>query len=269
MIKFIATDLDGTLLNEERRLPEGIFDVVTELDRCGVLFAPASGRQYANLKKMFAPVADKCLFICENGAIVKYQGQTLYLNPIPDEAVERALDEIRSIEHLYPMLCCTENAYIETDARPFYDYAVQSYTNCVRVNRLNDLIGREKICKIAIYDELGSTVNCIKKLPHRLSDLRVILSGNDWCDVSAKGSDKGAAVRFIQKTFDLKREECVAFGDHMNDYEMLSECGKAYVPENAYPPLKKLVPDTVAANSRDGVYRKLKEILNTVREERA
>ena len=269
MIRFIATDLDGTLLDNERRLPDEIFDVVTELDRYGVLFAPASGRQYANLVKLFAPVADKCMFLCENGALVKYKGQTLYLNPIPDGEIVRALDEIRAIPHLYPMLCGPENAYVESNEQPFYGLAAHSYTNCVLTENLNGVIGKEQICKIAVYDELGSAVNCIKKLQQRLSGLRIILSGADWCDVSAPNADKGAAVRFLRETFAIKREECVAFGDHMNDYEMLTECGTAYVTENAYPPLKKMIRNTVPSNREGGVIRKIKEILRTVREERA
>ena len=64
MIRFIATDLDGTLLNSERRLPEEIFPLIGKLKELGVLFAPASGRQYANLKKLFAPVANDVVFIC-------------------------------------------------------------------------------------------------------------------------------------------------------------------------------------------------------------
>ena len=91
MIKLIATDLDGTLLNGDRRLPQGIFDAVMKLRANGVLFAPASGRQYANVKKLFSPVADDLLFICENGALVKYREQTVYLNPVPDaDAVQSA-----------------------------------------------------------------------------------------------------------------------------------------------------------------------------------
>ena len=68
MIKFVASDLDGTLLDGERRLPEGIFPLIRKLHSLGVLFAPSSGRQYANLKKLFAPVVNDVLFICENGA---------------------------------------------------------------------------------------------------------------------------------------------------------------------------------------------------------
>ena len=84
MLKFIASDLDGTLLDGERRIPEEIFPLIREMTKRGILFCPASGRQYANLKKLFAPVANDVLFMAENGALVKYWDKTLYLNPIPD-----------------------------------------------------------------------------------------------------------------------------------------------------------------------------------------
>ena len=64
MIKFIATDLDGTLLDPRGVLPNEIFPLVARLSECGILFAPASGRQYANLKKLFFPVWEKTIFIC-------------------------------------------------------------------------------------------------------------------------------------------------------------------------------------------------------------
>ena len=137
----------------------------------------------------------------------------------------------------------------------------------MKVNSLGEVIGREHVCKIAIYDALGSANNCIKKLPPKLEHLSIILSGADWCDVSAPGANKGAAIRFIQQKFSLKREECAAFGDHMNDLEMLEECAHAYVTENAYPPLKKRIRNTVASNAEDGVYRKILEILNEIKEE--
>ena len=233
MIKFIATDLDGTLLTNDKRLPAEIFGLIRAMSERGILFAPASGRQYANLKKLFAPVADKVVFLAE----------------------------IRAIPHLYPMLCGETCAYLEDDVRPFFDYAMDAYTNCVKVDRLEEIIGRERICKIAVYDEIAAAENCIQKLPSRLPALRTAISGFDWCDVSSPDSNKGAAIRVIRSRFGLKREECVAFGDHMNDFEMLVECGTAYVPANAYPPLKEQFP-VIAANEAGGVLVKIKEILS-------
>ena len=105
MVKFIASDLDGTLLDGEKRLPEEIFPLIRKLKSLGVLFAPASGRQYANLKKLFAPVENDVVFICENGALVKYRSKTLHLTPIRDRDARNAIHEIRALPHLYPMLC--------------------------------------------------------------------------------------------------------------------------------------------------------------------
>ncbi len=262
MIKFIATDLDGTLLDGARKVPAEIFPLIEQLHRRGILFAPASGRQYANLKTLFAPVEDKVLFICENGALVKYRGETLHLTPIKDRALKPALDEIRALPHLYPMLCGVNCAYIEDRAEPFYSYSMAAYTHCKYVESLDDVIGTEDICKIAVYDEIAAAKNCIKVLPPRLPELRTIISGFDWCDVSAPEANKGEAIRFLQRNFGLRREECLAFGDHMNDYEMLVECGNAYVTENGYPPLIKLVGRTVPSNEQGGVLTKIRELLS-------
>ncbi|MGN1235137.1 MAG: HAD family hydrolase, partial [Christensenellaceae bacterium] len=91
MIKFIASDLDGTLLLPDKTLPEETFPLIRALKEKGVLFAPASGRQYANLKHLFAPVADQVLFIAENGALVVYQDEVLFTDLIPKDALLSAL----------------------------------------------------------------------------------------------------------------------------------------------------------------------------------
>ncbi len=262
MIRFIATDLDGTLLDGDRKLPEEIFPLISALYDRGILFAPASGRQYANLKHLFAPVADKVIFLCENGALVKYRDETLHLTPIEDGMLKGALDEIRSLRGLHPLLCGTECAYIEETSDPFSSLAFESYTNCVQVPSLDGIIGKESICKIAVFDEISAAEHCMKVLPQRLGGLRTIISGDVWCDVSAPKANKGAAIEKIQHIFGFGREECAAFGDHMNDYEMLSACGMAFVTENGYPPLKELIGRTIPSNTSGGVLTKLKEILS-------
>ena len=71
MIRLIASDIDGTLLqNGAAEIPPEIFDHIRRLEKKGVLFCPASGRQYTSLRRLFAPVADRVPFLCENGAVV-------------------------------------------------------------------------------------------------------------------------------------------------------------------------------------------------------
>lgn len=86
MIKLIASDLDGTLLyGRENSVSEEMFELIREMKRQGILFAAASGRQYANLKKLFAPVWKDMAFICENGAVVFYEDRLIAQRVLPKE----------------------------------------------------------------------------------------------------------------------------------------------------------------------------------------
>ena len=69
MIRLIASDIDGTLLqNGAAEIPPEIFDHIRRLEKKGVLFCPASGRQYTSLRRLFAPVADRVPFLRDGPA---------------------------------------------------------------------------------------------------------------------------------------------------------------------------------------------------------
>ena len=76
MIKLIASDIDGTLVPYgEHDLPQGLFPLIHRLKAAGVVFCPASGRQYHSLRQLFAPVAEDVCFLCDNGAILYGPGE--------------------------------------------------------------------------------------------------------------------------------------------------------------------------------------------------
>ena len=86
MIKLIASDLDGTLLyGRGNSVSEEMFEMIREMKKKGIVFAAASGRQYHNLKKLFAPVWQDMAFICENGAAVFYEDQLIAEQVVPKE----------------------------------------------------------------------------------------------------------------------------------------------------------------------------------------
>ena len=95
MIKLIASDLDGTLLyGRENSVSEEMFELIREMKDRGMIFAAASGRQYHNLKKLFAPVWEDMAFICENGSAVFYQDQLLAQQVVPKEELLSLVDII-------------------------------------------------------------------------------------------------------------------------------------------------------------------------------
>ena len=71
MIRLIASDIDGTLLhNGAAEIDPVIFEEIHRLKQKGILFCPASGRQYTSLRRLFAPAADELTYLCENGAVL-------------------------------------------------------------------------------------------------------------------------------------------------------------------------------------------------------
>ena len=111
MIKMVCSDLDGTLLQYGKKLIEGeIFDELRALHDRGILFCPASGRQYTSLRKLFAPVADDCIYLCENGAVVYRGGKVIAKTPMPRALAEEiAWDFWNNTEDLGEVMLSGEN----------------------------------------------------------------------------------------------------------------------------------------------------------------
>ncbi len=65
-IRLVAVDMDGTLLDGDGRVPEDLWPILERMRRAGALFAPASGRQYATLRREFEGHAEGMVFIAEN-----------------------------------------------------------------------------------------------------------------------------------------------------------------------------------------------------------
>ncbi len=261
MLKLIASDLDGTLLRPHGVMPEEVFPLIEKFTAKGGVFTPASGRQLPNLKLLFAPVADKIAIIAENGGLVWYGGKVIYSNPTARADVLRTLDALSRTEGLYPVLSCPDCAYYSSDHPDFTYAVVSSYSSQKKVPDLREVAMRETVVKISIWDKRPVTEHGGIVLPPMLEGVRVMISGRDWLDVSTATANKGAALKALMEHIGCAKEDCAAFGDHMNDYEMLCECGHPFVPENAYPPLKAMIGEVILPNTDNGVIKKLQEII--------
>jgi hypothetical protein len=262
MVKLIVSDLDGTLLTPDKQLPQETFELIEKLYSKGIIFAPASGRQLPNLKKLFAPVCDKIAIIAENGGLVWHDGEIIFSDPTDAKDVKYALDIVRKEQDLFPLLSCPDCAYYDSTDEYFVPMLKKSYSSYKFVNNMDEVIGKEIVLKISIWDKQVAAEHGGIILPPKVKGLRTIVSGYQWMDVSAPQASKGRALQALSEKLNLKREQIVCFGDHMNDLEMLQFAGKAYVTANAYPPLKAQVGEEIPSNDNFGVIQKLKEILN-------
>lgn len=257
-IRFIATDMDGTLLNDVNELPHDFLDVFNDLDAKDILFAAASGRQYFTLLKMFESIKDKILFIAENGTLVMYQGKELYSAMLPKSESDLIIETVRNIENSHIVLCGKKSAYIETKDKQAQQEIIKYCHNIMFVDDLLDV--DDEVIKISVLNFKGTEEYVYPLVaPLFAATHQVVVSGKIWLDFMDKQASKGQAIKAMRDKFGFTFENSMSFGDFFNDVEMLHETYFSYAMGNAHPEIKKLARFIAPSNNEQGVITVIKQ----------
>lgn len=239
MIKFIASDLDGTiLLNGAQKVDDSLLITIEKLLDKGYIFAPASGRQHTSLMRLFEPVSDRLMYICENGALVSYQGKTLAKTVMERELALEIIEDVYAQENCEVLVSGEHTAYIKPKTEQYKKRMTEVVNyHTTFVSSFDEI--DEDILKIAVCD-LSGIVNSKDYLINKWSDkAAAVVSGELYLDFMAKDVSKGKAMRQIQQKMGFAPDECMAFGDNYNDLTMLDAVTYSYVMEKAVDDVKK------------------------------
>ena len=239
MIKLVASDLDGTLLqNGAQELTPRALDLVRRLTEKGIVFVASSGRQYDNEVNLFKPVKDQISYIAENGSICIHKGNVISRTVIAPELIRRIIDEVKKDGKFEIVVSREDACFIENHDPDFVNHIVHVMKNTTQiVEDVRDVEG--PILKIAICN-MKDGPRVIDKYLHHLkakfsSEIKVVTSGNIWIDFIAPGTNKGTALLKLLDVLQIRPEECMAFGDQYNDVEMLQTVGTSYAMSNSAP----------------------------------
>lgn len=238
MIKLIASDLDGTLIPEgTQEIEPGFFEVLSELLEQGYQFYVATGRQYANVRRLFDAYADRIGFVCENGALAMEQERQQYILEVPHEKAMAIAEDIMSFPETDICLSGVKSCYLQPRSAWFENQMVNVLKNKTELfQNLSEI--DDQIVKIAMYiydfpkhaDRLHAFFN------EKYGDFAdFVWGGNDWLDMIQKHSGKGLALQTVLKEKGLKPEELMVFGDNQNDISMLELTPNSYVMVHAKP----------------------------------
>lgn len=225
MIRLIATDLDGTLLEKDGKLPQGFFDVAASLLDQGIAVAAASGRQYDNLRRLFSPIAHRMSFICENGGLCATGHDVVAYTPIDKSMVMEAIEDLHRFG-LRVMVSGVKCCYMLDNDRSFTDDIIYRLGNTAAIVKDFSLID-EPIIKFSGFSPV-SVAPFAKPLMDRWSDrLSAVVAGVRWFDFTL--ANKGIGLQNLMNSMGIKAEEVVAFGDQFNDESMLDIAGHPYL----------------------------------------
>lgn len=262
-LRLVVTDLDGTLLDADGRIPDQLWGLLPRLRERGITLAPASGRQYTSLRRLFAPSPEGIAYIAENGTFVVLEGGELTSSPLDPAFASALVGIVRALSasghDLGLVWCGRRTAYVERRDAAFVE-RVGTYYPALEVVDDLDAVAEQAI-KFAVYDyaDHGSEVTAL--LRQRCAPYRVVPSSAHWVDIMSPGANKGAALESLQHRLGVTPAQTVVFGDYLNDLEMISGTPHSFAMANGHPDVIEAARYVAPTNSEHGVIRVLEQLL--------
>ncbi|QAY64890.1 HAD family hydrolase [Xylanimonas allomyrinae] len=261
--------MDGTLLDVDGTVPAGFWPLLERMRERGIVFAPASGRQYATLARTFAGHLDGMPVIAENGTFVVRDGaevSSVTLAPHVATSVVRAVRQVADTgRDVGVVVCGKRSAYVDRVDAAFWDQAGRYYAALDAVADLEPVADLEsvddEILKVAVFDFDGVEAAVAPALAPIAATEQVVVSGHHWVDVMCAGVSKGGAVERLQGDLGVTREQTVAFGDYLNDLEMLDAAAWSFAMADAHPQVLARARYVAPSAAEHGVVRVLERLL--------
>jgi Cof subfamily protein (haloacid dehalogenase superfamily) len=256
MIKLIASDVDNTLVPYATPvIPDKISSMISELRGRGIFFAVASGRQYKGLLKTFAAVANDVIFIAENGAHIQMFGEPAQFEIIDRDIVREMVEEYRLLRPEYEFVVATKQCeMLEKPSAHLLDIMEKQMNYEVKI--VDDVLAIDaEVLKISLYARKG--VRKIAKsrlIPKWRSRVNIMIGGDEWMPSISRATDKGLAIRKLQKKYGFSPEETMVFGDGGNDIGMFREASETFAVDNADEELKTIAKHRCPSSDKMGVY---------------
>ncbi|MFE1769938.1 Cof-type HAD-IIB family hydrolase [Streptomyces sp. NPDC059008] len=277
--RLIATDLDGTLLHDDKTVSDRTIAALAAAERAGIEVFFVTGRP----ARWMGPVSDHVhghgLAICANGAAVvdlHRGGRIVEVNPLERTAALQVVDALRNAapgtsfavertsgihyEPQYPPLLLDPTACVAPAEKLLAEDFVAPLDGTD--GGAPDFPDQPVIKLLAHHPELepDAFLALARKAAGDLASF-TRSSPTALLEISGSGVSKAGTLAHCCAERGITPDEVVAFGDMPNDIEMLTWAGTSYAMANAHPEVLAATTHRTASNNDDGVAIVIEEIL--------
>lgn len=234
MYKYIFCDLDGTLLDDQRKISSENIQAIEQAKEAKVTFAPCTGRLPYCFIDYIKPLKFTD-YISTNGAIVVHDNKSIqtismYKNDalkIINYAKENALNtRVFTLDYLYILN--------NTDA--MWQYEKQKE---VDFEELLKVLEKKEVIKIGFVLDKNNT-KVAEDIANMNLDVEITYSSDIFLEINSKGVDKGMGIKKYCEKLNINVDEVIGIGDNGNDIPMLKAVGFPCCPNNAIDEVKKI-----------------------------
>ena len=220
-IRMILSDVDGTLLSAgETQVSEKVFSAIRAAKEKNIEVVLASGRNYQDLLSLFSPVKHLVTFVCCDGTVAVKNDEVLFHAPVEKKDTLPFFDTSLYGENEALVVVTKDRTYI------FGKKTDNLSKDAIPISSPDEISGH--ILKLTFFGLSDFHKIKIRTLAKSRSKFDEVYGGNDWLEFNPKGVHKGTACRALQKMLGISDFETVAFGDNINDFEMLRCATNSY-----------------------------------------
>lgn len=258
MIKLLCLDIDGTLLNSQKKLPEENKEAVKYAMEKGVEIVLATGRSGQGSLKLASELEIYDTAVCLNGGLIKYRGKDIWCEYMDNQDVEKVISLAE--KYRVQLFLANEAGNItagkltgELREKVNRGSLAGEYIFCESYGELAEAARRSRTIKLAIQNyETGKFADIRREL-EEIKTVKVERSDDYFFDIIASGSGKGKGVQRLAGYLQIELRDVMCIGDNENDIDMLRAAGIGIAMENAVPEVKQAAAYITCSNDEGGV----------------
>jgi Cof subfamily protein (haloacid dehalogenase superfamily) len=252
--KLIASDLDGTLLNDNSEISENTKAAILKATDNGVLFVAATGRAMSGVEHINALLKEDMPFITINGAVVIMgKSRKILVNKNLNFNLAKEIFNIGVNRDIPVIVWTLHRLWASRDCNETMLYKKVAGTDMEIINDLDEINGEEGISKVLWIDAPDKISRFHLEMNERYGDkLNCFPSRPVFLDFVSPDADKATAMEEIGRIYGIDRSEMIAIGDGYNDISMLKYAGLGVAMKNAPDAVKAACGYVTDTNNEDG-----------------
>lgn len=272
MIKLVASDLDGTIIDKNNYIYENNFHAINDLNNHKMNFVICTGKTYPITKRICSQInASYGIFGNGNQIIDLRTGKEIYRNFLPYDDILTCINIAKKYNlhvHVYTDKEVISEKLLYLDLRNYKlqtDTKSEQYMDFKIVDDIREYLSTHKVdvCKLVITsdtstksvsDEILKSLNVSVTTIRKFGDYKdkIINKEYEYIDVTPKNVNKDTALHFLGEYLKISPDEMLTIGDNINDLEMVKNAGIGVAVANAYDELKQVASYTTTSPVEKG-----------------
>jgi Cof subfamily protein (haloacid dehalogenase superfamily) len=260
MIKAIMLDLDGTLLSSDHKISDIDKEVLKKLEGKGIKIFLATGRSYDSMRQYHEELNLTTPSICYNGAKIIYSNEKQKEYPVKERSLKTLIEIAR--EYKTHMNIYQHEIWFSENITNEETEVYKEISGLEPVKKDFDQLDEMFSTKVLYIGENEKLLKIEKDIKNKLGrSVHTTFSKPFFLEVLDKDVNKGTAMKNIMEEENISLSQVIAFGDGLNDKEMLETAGIGVAMGGAFEELKKVADYVTISSNESGVGEFLKKYL--------